>query len=265
MFCCLLSPTVAECDFMMEMALCTAIQSFSENLTLYGILNSVLPVSCLCSLIRSPGCWWWTLRRGTQLRMRWTIHSSNSMWWQKSVTSVHTGSLRWDNMLWWDSAVDLSCCFHGWFRGCLVEGILSGHQALGANFVNVLAFQGHMHDCARHHANLLQLPSGQACDQGCDPERPLRCEAHPQAHRRLCLQDLWTLGEEGPDSEQSGPVREHSQNHLAVHLVRTRVLLLHRHMVTCHIRWLRTYSKVLVSQKWCVGVTGAWCLVLLFT
>lgn len=75
---------------------------------------------------------------------------------------------------------------------------------------------GYLHDCSGHNANLLQLPACQTRHQGGDQERPLCCQAHPQAHWRVCIQDLRPLGEEGTNSEQSSTFREHSQSHPAV-------------------------------------------------
>lgn len=79
-----------------------------------------------------------------------------------------------------------------------------------------LSPSGDLHDCSRHNANLLQLPPCQTCHKGGDQEWPVRCQAHPQAHWRMCIQDLWSLGQEGPNSEQSSTFREHSQSHPAV-------------------------------------------------
>lgn len=76
---------------------------------------------------------------------------------------------------------------------------------------------GHLHDCSGHDENLLQLPACKTRHQGRAEERPLRCQAHPQAHRRVCVQDIWPLGQEGTDSEQSGTFREHPQGHPDVH------------------------------------------------
>lgn len=96
--------------------------SHSVRIWLCGTVTNNTAWRLFVLLSRSLGCWWWTQRRDTQLRMHWTIHSSNSMWWQKFVTSVHTGSLRWGNMLFW--------C-QGWFDRGFVERILSRHHSLG--------------------------------------------------------------------------------------------------------------------------------------
>ena len=63
---------------------------------------------------------------------------------------------------------------------------------------------GHLYDRSRRDAHLLQLPPRQACHQGGDPERPVRRQSHPQAHRCVRLQDLRSLGEERPSPEPGG-------------------------------------------------------------
>lgn len=46
---------------------------------------------------------------------------------------------------------------------------------------------GNLLDRSRYNANLLQLSPCQAHHQGGDKERPVRREAHPQAHRCVRL------------------------------------------------------------------------------
>ncbi|XP_039418897.1 phosphorylase b kinase gamma catalytic chain, skeletal muscle/heart isoform isoform X2 [Corvus cornix cornix] len=66
--------------------------------------------------------------------------------------------------------------------------------------------QGDLPDSPGLGEDLLPVPAGEVSDQGAGGQGPLRPQARPQAHRRLCLPHLPPLGEEGGGPEQSCPL-----------------------------------------------------------
>lgn len=115
---------------------------------------------------------------------------------------------------------------------------------------------GDLHDCSCHNTNLLQLPPSQTRHQGGAQERPIRCQAHPQTHRCLRVQDLRPLGEERSSPEQSSTFREHSQDHPAVVNGRgQRAGPTHLVISSCSIRslFISSIATLLQTQSsyWC--------------